>query len=157
MSKDGHPGLENQSRNHIWVLMQSRIDFAHSCGKFSLGKLLFRLLIVLRWTDCDLECEKPDHRSLPPGRRLNGRLELDSRDKLATSRSKVSSCIGDAVAEEAEPAGNASVAPILRSLERIRRIIQVGICPAVKDIEEIRAERERHALLHRAYLAQAQP
>jgi hypothetical protein len=90
--------------------MQSRIDFAHRCGKFSLGKLLFRLLIVLRWTDCDLECEKPDHRSLPPRHPRNGRLELDSRNKLATSRSKVSSCIGDAVAEEAEPVGNASSA-----------------------------------------------
>ena len=83
-------------------------------------------------------------------------LELDSRNKLATSRSKVSSCIGDAVAEEAETIGNASVAPILSSLERIGRIVQVRISPAVEDVEEIRTQRERHTFLDWDDFAHAQ-
>src|SRR3984885_9913024 len=83
-------------------------------------------------------------------------LELDSRDKLATSRSKVSASAGDAISEEAETVGNASVARILRSLEGIGRVVQAGISPAVKDVEEIRAERECHALLEWDDLAKAQ-
>ena len=46
-------------------------------------------------------------------------LELDPRDKLATSRSKVSAGGGDAVPEETEAVDNASVGPILRGRERI--------------------------------------
>jgi hypothetical protein len=30
-----------------------------------LGKILFCVLVVLRWADCELECEKPDHKTLP--------------------------------------------------------------------------------------------
>ena len=87
---------------------------------------------------------------------LNCRLKLDSRDKLTTSRSKVSACAGDAIPQITEAVGNASVAVILRSLRKISRIVQAGIRPAVKDIEEIRAERELHALLEREGLANAQ-
>ena len=74
------------------------------------------------------------------------RLELNSRDKLAAPRSKVPARAGDAVPQIAEAVRNASIASILRSLEGIPRILQVGICPAVEHIEEIRAERERDAL-----------
>ena len=64
-------------------------------------------------------------RKIQPRRRRVGytyagsALELESRDKLATSRSEVSACAGDAISKEAETIGNASVAPKLRSLEGI--------------------------------------
>ena len=86
---------------------------------------------------------------------MNWRLELDSRDNLSTSRSKVSTCVGDAVPQVTEAVGNASVAVILRSRKRTSNI-QVGICPSVEDIEEIRTEREFQALLDRVDLAKAQ-
>src|SRR5580698_6208604 len=86
---------------------------------------------------------------------MNWRLELDSRDNLSTSRSKVSTCVGDAVPQVTEAVGNASVAVILRSRKRTSNI-QVGICPSVEDIEEIRTEREFQALLDRVDLANAQ-
>lgn len=88
--------------------------------------------------------------------RQSWRLELDSRDNLTTSRSIVSASTGDAVSQVAEAVSNASVAPILRSLERIGRILQVGIDPAVEDIEEIRSERESQPLRNREDLADAQ-
>src|SRR6267378_8222970 len=69
MRKLGQPGLEDQGWNHVRALMQSCIDFANSLGKFPLRKILFCVLVMLRWADCELECEKPDHRSLPPGAR----------------------------------------------------------------------------------------
>ena len=54
--------------------MQSYVDFADSLGKFPFGKILFCFLVMLVWADCkradcELECEKPDHKSLPPGAR----------------------------------------------------------------------------------------
>jgi hypothetical protein len=32
-----------------------------------LRQIMFGILVVLRWAECELECEKPDHISVPPG------------------------------------------------------------------------------------------
>ena len=43
--------------------MQGSIDLTGSLGKFPLSKILFCALVMFRWADCELDCEKPDHRS----------------------------------------------------------------------------------------------
>src|ERR1700739_269923 len=82
--------------------------------------------------------------------------ELDSRNKIGSSRSEIPACAGEAVPQEAETARYDSVAIVAAGLERIRGVVQVGICPAVKDVEEIRTQFEPHALLDRNNLAKAQ-
>jgi len=43
--------------------MQGCIDFTGSLGEFPLSEIMFRVLVMFRWADCELDCEKPDHRS----------------------------------------------------------------------------------------------
>jgi hypothetical protein len=43
--------------------MQGGVDFTASLGKFPLSEILFCVLVMFRWADCELDCEKPDHRS----------------------------------------------------------------------------------------------
>ena len=86
---------------------------------------------------------------------MSWRLELDSRDNLSASRSIVSARTGDAVPQVTEAVGNASIAVILSFRRRISHI-QAGICPAVEDVEEVRADREPQTVLHCDGLADAQ-
>ena len=51
MGKGGKPRLEDQGRNHVWVLMQCGIDFAVGLGKLPIGKSLFCVFVVLRRAD----------------------------------------------------------------------------------------------------------
>ena len=43
--------------------MQGSIDFARCLGQFPLSKILFCAFVMFRGADCELEREKPDHRS----------------------------------------------------------------------------------------------
>ena len=67
MRQSGQPSLEDEGRNHVRALVQGCIHFAIGLGKLPLRQIMFGILVVLRWAECELECEKPDHISVPPG------------------------------------------------------------------------------------------
>ena len=78
---------------------------------------------------------------------MNKYLELDSRDKFAASRSKVSAGTRNAIPQVTEAVGKSSVgragaARVVQLIWASTGIsnIQVRVCPAVEHIEEIRTE-----------------